>query len=305
MKVLDLSGPGDEPLFHGHDAIQFVTLRFPGGEEHIRLELEDFPEPVVIIVKLTSSADVMRLLLANDALQEAGYHDRTLYMPYVPYARQDRVTEDTHGEPLSARVFAGLINSCGFDAVFTIDNHSDVVTALIERCQNLEVQNIVADFVEPQLFPKENELYHIVSPDAGAMKKIYPVVTSLQHAIKDPIIGMKHRNMRTGEIDRTSIMAPGPLLGYPCLVVDDICDGGRTFIELAKVLKKEDCGPLYLYVTHGIFSNNALPRLLEYYDGIITTNSLPQDEKLAALKQKDSSRVVVVDILKGVIDGSN
>jgi ribose-phosphate pyrophosphokinase len=48
------------------------------------------------------------------------------------------------------------------------------------------------------------------------------------------------------------------------LIVDDICDGGRTFTELAKVLKKWTDMPVDLYVTHGIFSKG-----MSVFDGLI------------------------------------
>lgn len=38
------------------------------------------------------------------------------------------------------------------------------------------------------------------------------------------------------------------------LIVDDICDGGGTFIGLAEELKRKNAGKIYLAVSHGIFS---------------------------------------------------
>jgi ribose-phosphate pyrophosphokinase len=44
------------------------------------------------------------------------------------------------------------------------------------------------------------------------------------------------------------------------VIVDDICDGGRTFLEIAKTIrsKKRNISifgdKIYLVVTHGIFS---------------------------------------------------
>jgi ribose-phosphate pyrophosphokinase len=48
------------------------------------------------------------------------------------------------------------------------------------------------------------------------------------------------------------------------LIVDDICDGGRTFIELAKKLRPMTTGKIKLLITHGIFSKG-----IEVFDGII------------------------------------
>ena len=56
-------------------------------------------------------------------------------------------------------------------------------------------------------------------------------------------------------------------------IVDDICDGGRTFIELAKEIKKQTNTPIYLIVTHGIFSAG-FDKLSDELDGIFCTNSV-------------------------------
>ena len=50
-------------------------------------------------------------------------------------------------------------------------------------------------------------------------------------------------------------------------IVDDICDGGRTFIEIAKYLKEADSidsSRIHLMVTHGFFTKG-----LGVFDGLI------------------------------------
>jgi len=66
-------------------------------------------------------------------------------------------------------------------------------------------------------------------------------------------------------------------------IIDDICDGGRTFIEIAKAVdevrklsssvKREHYGKNYLIVTHGIFSAG-FDFLVQHFDGIYCTNSV-------------------------------
>lgn len=58
------------------------------------------------------------------------------------------------------------------------------------------------------------------------------------------------------------------------VIVDDICDGGRTFVELAKAIKAgRPTAKIYLIVTHGIFSAG-YTQLKEYFERIYTTNSI-------------------------------
>lgn len=61
------------------------------------------------------------------------------------------------------------------------------------------------------------------------------------------------------------------------VVFDDICDGGATFLFLAKLLKdKGHKGKLYLQVTHGLFTKGK-EELLKYYDEIKCMTEMKKD----------------------------
>jgi ribose-phosphate pyrophosphokinase len=59
------------------------------------------------------------------------------------------------------------------------------------------------------------------------------------------------------------------------IIIDDICDGGRTFLNIAEEIKKaqpERTGKIYLVVSHGIFSAG-FDELSKHLDGIYCSNS--------------------------------
>ena len=88
------------------------------------------------------------------------------------------------------------------------------------------------------------------------------------------ITATKVRDLKTGNILRTEIPVLDQHNNLKYVIVDDICDGGRTFIELAKVIKdSRPTAKIYLVVTHGIFSVG-FDFLVQYFDGIYTTNSV-------------------------------
>ena len=82
---------------------------------------------------------------------------------------------------------------------------------------------------------------------------------------------MKSRSHGTGEIE--TIVSCEDLQGKDCFIIDDICLGGRTFVNIAQKLKEKNCGKLFLIVTHGIF-NYGIDNLLEYFENIYTTDSI-------------------------------
>lgn len=254
------------------------TIRFNGGETGVRLKAKlHVSEEAFSVTAILKNADaIMELLLVCDALKRETLqlNECTLIAPYFPYARQDRVCNE--GESLSARVMCDLINSLGFREVIIFDAHSDVVPALLNNCINILIYD---------LFDAPQDVQAVVSPDAGAEKKARAFVQNSKGTLR-LVCATKRRNTATGDIIQTDL--PYDLNGEDCLIVDDICDGGRTFIELAKVLREKGAGKIYLYVTHGIFSQG-----MEVFHGLIDkiyyTNSLLQNknESVYFINQKD------------------
>jgi ribose-phosphate pyrophosphokinase len=81
----------------------------------------------------------------------------------------------------------------------------------------------------------------------------------------------KIRDVKTGRLSGAQVFA-NDLQGVDCLIVDDICDGGGTFLQLAKTLRSKNAGRIFLAISHGIFSNGT-DALTNELDGVFTTNS--------------------------------
>ncbi|MFZ5553112.1 MAG: ribose-phosphate diphosphokinase [Bacteroidota bacterium] len=261
------------------DSNSIKTSRFSGGECHVKL-LTNFNEndEIEILARINSADDLMYLLLANDALRQSGITSISAFIPYFPYARQDRVM--VPGEPLSIKVFASIINSANFKKVSVYDAHSDVTPALLDRCIHIKNHDMVRHFIEKLQITD----YLLVSPDLGAYKKTDKLAASLGYTDKI-ITGIKIRDLSTGNIIKSDINENN-LQNKNCIVVDDICDGGRTFIELASVLKNKGANKLYLMISHGIFSHNAIENLIAAgYEVICCTNSVSDREESSFFHQ--------------------
>lgn len=260
------------------------VFTFAGGESQVVLPEEficnaESVSSVRINAWLKTADAVMQLLLLTDAvrrvLPNVPLH---LNMPYVPYARQDRVCNP--GEALSAKVFCNLINAQAYATVMIADPHSDVVPALLERVSIVDPSVMVAEVVRQSAFA---EGVTLLAPDAGARKRVQNMARKL--GISHVAFADKVRDTRTGCISATSVSSDLPQQAI--LVVDDICDGGRTFVELGKVLAEVSTQPRYLYVTHGIFSKG-FDELNLYYQRIFTAynwNQANHNDKLTIIKQ--------------------
>lgn len=264
MKVFTHNSLGDKSL------ISFESFRFSGGEEHIRFQPFNLSESIKIeiFVRLIDSSKLMQLMLAVDALKRLTKETVAIELvaPYFPYARQDRVCVE--GEALGASVMASFINSLGFSKVTIWDAHSDVSPALLNRVINVEQINLLEKCEELTQRLISGELT-LISPDAGASKKTIKISERF-NGQPEVIQAQKIRNLKTGEILKTEII--GNVKGKKILIADDICDGGRTFVELAKVLKQNGAIEISLFITHGIFSKG-LGVFEGLIDAIYTTDS--------------------------------
>lgn len=262
--------------------IEFDMFQFSGGELHIKLNNNiDYSviDKVVITNRFKNGDDLLKVLIAKDALQRKGVSHFDLVMPYIPYARQDRQCFD--GESFTLKVFSTLINSAKFDSVIVFDSHSDVAPALLDNCKNTPNNDFVwATVMDIKKKAPADKLF-IVSPDSGANKKtnkLFSEVVNFDGIVKCD----KKRDLATGALSGFEVFS-GDLNETSCLIVDDICDGGRTFIGIAEALREKNAGDLYLFVTHGIFSNG-LEELNKYFRGIYTTNSVKDVEGVKQFK---------------------
>ena len=271
--------------------IEYSYMKFSGGEPHItikNLRKYDNAENVVFVAKIKNGDDLLKLAAAVDAFDHLGtgaaHH---LEIAYYPGGRQDRVCNP--GEAFTAKVYANLINKMtNWDSIQVLDQHSDVTSAVLDNA----VHNNNHWFVCNALNVIDLHRGTIVSPDAGANKKIYDLAKYLNNHEEDfnfnVIRADKLRDLKTGNIIETTVYAED-LSGQECIIIDDICDGGRTFIELAKVLKAKGAKNVVLLVTHGIFSKGFGP-VLEEVDQIVTTNSFMESWR------DDNDRVIVLGI---------
>lgn len=232
----------------GHEE-EVKTFNFPAGEVSVNVDFlkECNNQAVFVAAQIVDSDGVMQLLMVKDAIDRmVGPSSRKgLLLPYVPYARQDRVCNQ--GEALSIKVMADLINSMGFDEVVIYDPHSNVTTALIKNCTAISL----SDFANLSLrFRNISHDKTFVAPDFGATKKVEKLAEFLGR--KEVIQGIKRRDLKTGKL--SGFAFEGDVEGKDFLIVDDICDGGGTFVGLTKVLKDAGANSVSLFVTHGIFS---------------------------------------------------
>ena len=257
-------GPGymTTPTFQAH--------RFWAGESHVIIANEnEHKGPLTEIARISGADanDLMTIAMWADAAHQRQAKTVAL-IPYLPGARQDR------GIPFGAWVYADFINSMRIDQVICLDPHSPVMPGLIENLTIIESAPIIRHHVvgRPDSDECPQRYDGIIAPDAGAVERAAHVANLCGLPLYK---AQKHRDPVTRQLSGFSC-EPLPDTGK-FLVVDDICDGGGTFIGLARAigLPAERLG---LYVSHGVYTDRA-SALPTWFSEIWTTDSYADDPK--------------------------
>lgn len=247
----------------GEEGLWFVNVEhYP---DHSPL-IKERPKRVDnILLRPRSMLALMAGLFWVDALKERNclVIDNYLTLPFVPGARQDRLNDE--GDYLfTAKSIAKLINDRNFPNVIILDPHSDVIAGMIDRCSPIHVDRI---------FNTQKNYDVIIAPDAGSEKRAGRIAKKYNRPL---LHAWKSRDISTGKITGFGLEARD-VAGKNVLVVDDICDGGGTFVGLGEVLKARKANA-DLYVTHGLFTQG-IEKLKNYYDKLICTDSVVLDRR--------------------------
>ncbi len=162
-----------------------------------------------------------------------------LRLPYLPYARQDKAI--LNDATFAFYPFVHLLNSLRFDKVIVFDPHN--VAETTRMIHNVEVMMPNVEAIAKKV--KSEPVY----PDAGAAKRYDAPSKALRcEKVREPLSGAITGVKVIGKVKKTSY-----------IIIDDICDGGRTFIEVAKKLYEAGAKEVHLYISHGIFSKGLEP----------------------------------------------
>lgn len=263
------------------DALVFKEIHYPAGEMQIRFNEKELPllrgtEEICVTARLRDGNDLMRLALLASAIkgiQRGSTPRRVLILPYLPYSRADR--RFTDGDCFGLETFGTIINRMQFGSVVTLDAHSKVAASCINGLVDVSPLPLIEKAI--LRFAGDNKRVCVLFPDEGARNRyVLPeVIGNNVHQVKvDVLHCSKIRDPKTGALSGFSVPHNDQINTRRVLIVDDICDGGRTFLGIAEKLASLDL-VFGLYVTHGIFSNGMLP-LTAVFERIYTTNSFTQ-----------------------------
>ena len=252
------------------EGVPLKCFSFPSGERHVQIpEITPGHKEIFVNLDFRVSDDIIDWLLVDDVLASRGL-TYTLYVPYMPFSRQDRRTDAL--SPFSLERFHRLLQISACTKVVTFDLHSNVMETMasaVYELVNYEMHNLIGGALGSERLAT---IGSFASPDKGATEKVQKCSTEWNKPIAYQ--GIKNRDPITGQITSFGVEC---LLSVtpdaPILVADDLCDGGGTFIALADAIRKSPTyrgQPLWLYVTHGLFTKGLEPLKKAGYEEIFS-----------------------------------
>ena len=222
---------------------------------------------------------IMELLIMIDAAKRASAKTINVVLPYYIYSRSDK--KDQPRVPVTARLFAEMLEAAGANRVVTCDLHNPAIQAYFNiPCDRLTGQHLLQSyFDEKQIKDKV-----VVATDAGSSKKAYKYSTYFNC----PMALIDKR--RAGNDDKavaTHII--GDVKDKTALIFDDEVSTAGTMVEAAKILQDHGAKEIYAACTHGILCGPAIERIQNSpIKELLITNTVPltpekQIEKIKVL----------------------
>ena len=262
--------------------------KFADGEIYIEINENIRGNSIFIIQSISSPANdnLMELLLCIDALKRSSAKNITAVIPYFGYARQDRKVVPRTS--ISAKLVSNLITKAGADRVVTLDLHAGQVQGFFDiPVDNLFCTPIFARHVKKNI--KSRNII-CVAPDVGGTERARALGKSLD-------VGLAIVDKRRPAPGKSQVMnVIGNVKNKTCIIVDDIIDSGGTIVNSAKALKDRGAKEVYVYITHGVLSGEAVRNIQKSaIKKLVITDSI--DNQIRVNKAKNIEILTISNLM--------
>ncbi len=239
--------------------IKYTLSRFPDGE--VQISLGDFSHKDQICVKCRIT-NAEELFIVTQVLDILDRHDVCYDVDifYLMGMRMDRVMD--FNRPFTLKIVTKMLGNSNAENISVLEPHSGAIYDY--RLGNKFSVLYPEKHTRPDGWTVD---YQLVLPDAGAVERY-------EYLNKDSISCSKVRDTATGKILEIKIDNPEKLDGRPLMIIDDLCDGGRTFCGIAECFKKIGIPKdrLNISVVHMV-NHKGIENLSRTFNHVYFTNS--------------------------------
>jgi len=252
---------------------------------------------------------VMEMLIMSYACKTSSAGKIVGVIPFLPYSRQSKMR---NRGSISLKLVAKLMVKAGFDHIITVDMHSKESQGFFDcAIDNLRASPFLIQYIQEFIPDYRNAVIVAKSPLAAKRATSYAERLKLGIAVihgeakedeevdergaSPPLPTLSNRVTSVGTVlpplmckEKPPISVVGDVGGRIAIMVDDMIDDVKSFVDAAHILKDRGSYKIYALATHGILSADA-PRLIDEspIDEVVVTNTVPHDiQKLQCHKIK-------------------
>ena len=258
------------------ETVPVAFKTFPDGENYVRMEGQVQNEDVAIVQTTSPPQDtrVIQLALIADSAKRNGAKKITAIVPYLAYARQDRIF--VQGESISAETIARMLKAAGVERLITVNVHQDrVLSHFPFPARSVSAIPLLAEY----FVKKGHAKAFALSPDEGAVhiaeeaRKVLGGECGYLEKSRDRYTGQVSMEKKTLDIK-----------GKTVIIFDDIISSGGTIVAAAKILKELNPHRIYVGCVHPLLIGEAERLILQTgVEEIVGTDSVPSDVSKVSL----------------------
>ena len=251
--------------------------KFKDGEIYVEINENIRGNNIFFIQSVSSPANdnLMEMLLCIDALKRSSAKNVTAVIPYFGYARQDRKVVPRTS--ISAKLVSNLITKAGADRVVTVDLHAGQIQGFFDiPVDNLFTTPLFARHIKKKIKSKN---IICVAPDVGGVERS----RALGRILNVGLAIVDKRRPKPGQSQVMNVI--GDVKGKTCIIVDDIIDSGGTIVNAAKALKQRGAKDVYVYISHGVLSGDAVKSIKNSpIKKLVITDTINNENKVRSAK---------------------
>lgn len=239
------------------------------ANQHVLVVYQFLYSNIKNLPPISLNDQIMSLFLCLDRLVHLQVKKITLFLPYLPYSRQNQSSCKQFDGPIY--MLGKFFQILGASSLQVGDVHApQIIKRFPISFDNLSFdrfwQQIISMYIIKNHAPDD---FCLVSPDQGGYERVSQIATSM--GFPSAYICKK----RVSNDVAVGYELVGNVRGKRIILIDDIIDTGRTAISAVELLL--DCGAELVYgcFTHAVLSEGAQERIAKSrFEKVFVTNTI-------------------------------
>lgn len=273
---------------------EFKIIKYPDNSSYVKIPgFASEYKTCKKIFRINSYEDLWHLNQFTEVFYYLNSFKPTVVIPWLIDGQADRRFNENESSGL--KLVCNFLNKMPANFEIFHPHNFEVIEALMDNVKIIDNKRFISEvlwkikkedkdkypaiiddsFNGPEGYYRDSRLDNnliLMSSDAGGFKPLMKLCNQLQWQ-GETYSASKARQQLMGETSLVHHIDKQDFEGKDILIIDDLCVYGGTFKNLSKLLKKRNCGKLYLAVSHMTVQDLGVDSVTDYFDKVFTTNS--------------------------------